>query len=212
MLYMPLQHATSLLQLGICYVASGFYYDRTFTCDRSAGTHNNRATIRETGQSDTAAVNVNCYALQVTKDVWRSRIYHWTIDKQADQSALTLALGQEFVVNYSLTLDATWTDDDRDVSGNIWIYNPAPTNEVTCRLLAVSDVVSGVGAASVNWCGLPLPSWLKAGMTLNCTYSARLPDASRRMNTATVTLQNYGYDYLKNATETVPQRHILEMK
>jgi hypothetical protein len=181
---------------------SGFIsYDKTFTCDRSAGTHNNRATIRETGQSDSASVTVNCYALRVRKDAWRSRIYHWTIDKQADQSALTLELGQPFLVNYSLTLDATFTDSNGDVSGNIWIENPAPVKKLNAKLLAVSDVVSGVGAASIK-CQRSFPTVLENGQTLNCTYTANLPDASRRMNTATVTLQNCSLDYQKNATET----------
>ena len=35
-------------------------YTRTFTCDRDAGTHNNTATIVETGQSASAAVTVTC--------------------------------------------------------------------------------------------------------------------------------------------------------
>lgn len=35
-------------------------YTRTFTCDRDKGTHENTATIRETGQSDSATVVVKC--------------------------------------------------------------------------------------------------------------------------------------------------------
>jgi len=35
-------------------------YNRTFTCDRDKGTHTNTATIRETGQSDSATVVVKC--------------------------------------------------------------------------------------------------------------------------------------------------------
>jgi hypothetical protein len=43
---------------------------------------------------------------------------------------------------------------------------------------------------------------LAPGGTLTCTYSANLPDASSRTNTATATLQNYSYDYLVNGTPT----------
>ena len=32
MLYLPLHHATLLLQMGICYMAFWFYHVRTFTC------------------------------------------------------------------------------------------------------------------------------------------------------------------------------------
>ena len=35
-------------------------YERTFTCDRDEGNHDNTATIRETGQSDDARVTVTC--------------------------------------------------------------------------------------------------------------------------------------------------------
>jgi hypothetical protein len=35
-------------------------YSRTFTCDRDKGAHSNTATIRETGQSDSATVTVTC--------------------------------------------------------------------------------------------------------------------------------------------------------
>ena len=35
-------------------------YTRTFTCDQDKGTHDNTATIRETGQSDDARVTVTC--------------------------------------------------------------------------------------------------------------------------------------------------------
>jgi hypothetical protein len=35
-------------------------YTKTFTCDQDAGSHDNTATIRETGQSDSASVTVTC--------------------------------------------------------------------------------------------------------------------------------------------------------
>jgi hypothetical protein len=57
----------------------------------------------------------------------------------------------------------------------------------------VSDIVAPGIAATVN-CGVGFPYILAAGGTLNCTYSADLPDAADRTNTATATLQNYEYD------------------
>jgi hypothetical protein len=44
------------------------------------------------------------------------------------------------------------------------------------------------------------PYTLAAGGTLNCTYSASLPDATSRTNTATATLQNYDYNYDNTST------------
>jgi len=182
------------------FSASGFVtYDKTFTCDDDAGSHDNTATIRETGQSSGPVwVTVNCYALEVTKDADTSfnRYWTWTIDKTGDQTELTLSVGQQFLVNYSVTVGATSTDDDWAVNGTISVTNPAP---MAATINSVSDVVSDVGAASVD-CGVSFPYSLAAGGTLNCTYSADLPDASSRTNTATATLQNYAYDYQLNAT------------
>jgi hypothetical protein len=94
-------------------------YSRTFTCDGDEGTHDNTATIRETGQSSSASVTVNCYALTVTKDAATSltRTWDWTIDKSADQTDLLLSTGQLFTVNYEVTVDATSSDSDWAVTG-----------------------------------------------------------------------------------------------
>jgi hypothetical protein len=168
-------------------------YDKSFTCDGDKGTHNNTATIRGTDQSDSASVTVNCYVLEVTKDAATSlkRTYKWTIDKSADQSKLTLAVGQQFQVNYSVIVNVSgFTDSDWAVTGNIAVHNPAP---IAGTINSVTDQVSGVGAAVVN-CGVTFPYTLTAGGTLNCTYSLSLPDAANRTNTATATLQNYTYD------------------
>lgn len=171
-------------------------YDRTFTCDGDEGTHNNTATIVETGQSDSASVTVNCYELVVTKDADTSltRTWTWTIDKSADQSELTLSPGQQFQVNYEVTVDATSVDSEWAVRGNIWIANSNPTRDAS--LTAVSDVVSPNIAASVNCPSLTVP----AGGSLHCTYSADLPDDTTRTNTATATLQNVSYDSMGTGT------------
>lgn len=173
-------------------------YSQTFTCDSDAGQHDNTATIRETGQSSSASVTVTCYALQVTKNAATSfdRTYHWTIDKSADQTELTLSTGQVFLVNYTVVVDATYTDDNYAVSGNIEVNNPAP---IAATINGVSDLVSPDITATVN-CGVSFPYSLAAGGTLSCTYNADLPDNGARTNTATATLQNYSYD--KDLTPT----------
>ncbi len=168
-------------------------YSKTFTCDADAGSHGNVATIRETGQPASASVLVHCYVLEVSKDAHTSftRTYAWTIDKWADQSMLTLAIGEQFLVNYSVEVDATYTDSDWAVEGMIQVKNPAP---VPATLNGVSDVVSPDIAASVD-CGVSFPYVLGAGTTLQCIYNADLPDASGRTNQAVATLQNYDYLY-----------------
>ncbi len=183
------------------FSTSGYVtYDKTFTCDADEGLHENTATIRETGQSDSALVTVTCWAPEVTLDIdpdtFFTRTYHWTIDKSADQTSLTLSTGQQFQVNYSITVDATYTDSDFSVYGNIWVYNPAPIpatiNDVS--VLIAPDIAGVVSS------GVTFPYSLPAGGTLHCTYTASLPDASTRSVTATVTLQNYDYDWQMNAT------------
>jgi len=179
-------------------------YSKSFTCNDDEGQNDNTATITydddgTTGPSDNASVQVNCFALAVTKDASTSfdRTYHWSIDKSADQSSLTLAPNQTFLVNYTVLVTATgYTDSDWAVNGNIHVHNPAPMD---ATLNSVSDVVSGVGAANVD-CGVTFPYTLVADGTLNCTYSADLPDATSRTNTATATLQNYSYDKDGNGT------------
>jgi len=122
-------------------------------------------------------------SLEVTKDATTSytRTYNWTVDKTADQSALTLSAGQQFLVNYSVTADATFKDSNLTVSGNISVYNPGSS---AVEIDNVTDDVSGI-AATVD-CGITFPYSLAAAGTLNCTYSATLPDDSSRINTATV--------------------------
>lgn len=174
-------------------------YDETYTCDSDKGTKSNTATIKETGQSDSASVTVNCYALDVKKDATTAfkRTYTWQIKKTGDQSSLTLSTGQQFKVNYTADLSATSADSDWGVSGNISVKNPAP---IAAVINSVSDVVSGAGAATVDFGSVTFPYTLAAGATLTGTYSKTLPNADTRTNTATATLQNYSYDYQFKAT------------
>ena len=111
-----------------------------------------------------------------------TRTYHWTIDKSADQSGLTLSIGQQFLVNYEVTVDSSYTDSDWAVSGDITITNP---NSCDATIESVTDEISGYGAVTVD-CGVAFPYSLTAGETLTCSYSASLPDGSSRTNTATV--------------------------
>lgn len=166
-------------------------YSRTFACDADEGQHDNTATIVETGQSDSASVQVNCYQLSVSKDADESytRTYDWNIDKSADQDSLTLMPGETFPVNYSVTVDvAGYTDSAWHVDGNITIHNNHPS--MAADLTGVADVIFDGISASVNCPSLTVP----AGGDLVCTYSSDLPDATTRLNTATATQQNYDYD------------------
>ena len=165
-------------------------YTRTFTCG-SSGVHGNTATIQETGQSDSASVSLQCYALAASKDAETDldRTWEWTIDKAADQQDLVLSPGQQHLVNYTVKLGATSTDDGWSVHGTIQISNPHPTR--AALLLGVADSVGGI-PATVD-CGVTFPYQLAAGGNLSCSYSADLPSAATRTNTATATRQAFAY-------------------
>jgi hypothetical protein len=187
---------------GFAFSASGSQsYTKTFTCDADSGTHGNTATIVETGQSDSAAVTVNCYGLSVAKDAATSftRKYQWTIAKKADPSETTVATGDSFTAGYTIDVGATYADSGHQVTGTITVGNPAP---MAATINSLADVVTGVGAASVDCGTATFPLTLPGGGTLTCTYSASLPDATDRTNTATATLQNHAYDSSGTPTDT----------
>src|SRR5690606_4961440 len=91
---------------------------------------------------------------------------------------LTLALGQAFTADYQVTVEATAID--HAVSGAIEVHNPAPIDAV---IDSVADVIS-TDIAAVVTCGVTFPYTLAAGETLECSYSAELPDDTDRTNTA----------------------------
>lgn len=177
-------------------------YLKTFTCC-DAGTNNNTATMYKKGTDevlgqDSATVTVNCYNLTVTKTAETSftRTYNWTIEKVGNVTYYRLMIGETAGVSYNVTVDASYTDSDWKVVGQISVHNPAP---IAANITSITDIISPDIAADVDF-GVTFPYTLAAGATLSGTYNATLPDATCRTNTATVTLQNYNYDYELVAT------------
>ena len=166
-------------------------YTRTFACGADQGVHGTVATIVETGQSDSASVAVQCHTLQVGKDARAAltRTWDWTIEKSADQTELLLTPGQQFLVNYTVALDASAVDSDWRASGTITVVNPNPLQGAL--LLSVADVAGG-HTADVD-CGVAFPHLLAPGGTLTCTYTVDLPSGANRTNTATATRQAFAY-------------------
>ena len=143
-------------------------------------------------------MTVNCYALGVTKDTdasFTTTCTTWAIDKSSDDingHNLLLNVGQTYDYIYEVTVTNTGSSDSAwAVEGDIDVHNPAP---IDATLNSVSDVISGPIVADVD-CGVTFPYTLVAGGTLECTYSADLPNANARTNTATATLQNHAYDH-----------------
>jgi len=169
-----------------------FTYYRTVGYD-APGTYYVENTATADGQEASANVPIEVYALKVNKDAYTSfnRYYTWTIDKWADQDALTLATGEQFLVNYQVTVDAGYQDKDFAVQGKIYVRNPAP---IAATLNGVEDTLPEAANLNVD-CGVTFPYELAADSTLQCAYSADLPDAASRVNTAKATLQNYAFGW-----------------
>jgi hypothetical protein len=137
-------------------------YDVSYS---TAGDFTNTATLhQEPGYGgDIAAqatVHVNVYKLQVSKTASTSftRTWSWTVQKSADQSALTLAQGESFPVNYTVhvsaasaaSADSAWT-----VHGQITLTNPAPMDAT----VSVADIMpGGVGVTLTDDQDNPLPT------------------------------------------------------
>ncbi|HSJ74978.1 MAG TPA: hypothetical protein VK899_02160, partial [Gemmatimonadales bacterium] len=166
-------------------------YARTFGCNGDQGIHGNTATIVQTGQSDSASVAIQCYGLQVSKDARTSltRTWDWTIAKSADQTDVLLTPGQQFLVNYQVSVGASSTDSDWTARGTITVVNPNPLRGAL--LLSVADL-AGTITGTVT-CSVSFPYLLGPGGTLSCPYTANLPSAAPRTNTGTAKLQNFSY-------------------
>lgn len=124
------------------------------------------------------------YEVRVTKTATPSfeRKYTWSIDKNAQQTSLTLAQGETFMMGYSVDVSASPADSGHAVSGTITVFNPAP---VAATITAVSD--SFAGSPIAVSCPVDFPVSLPTGESLLCTYSQALGGATNGTNTATVT-------------------------
>lgn len=181
-------------------------YNRDFVCPANPTAYTNgvytapavvnTATIDETGDSDTATVNVKCYAPVVSKTAatYYERDWTWTITKTGDQTNLTLSPGQSHVVNYTVVVSATKTDSAFKVSGTITVVNPNPDAAMTVALAdALSDGTTATISADAdcNYAGgnLTVPK----GGTATCDYVANPADADAGTNTATATLNTVAF-------------------
>jgi hypothetical protein len=180
-------------------------YNRTFNCTQD-GTVTNTATIQETGQSDSASVQINCYELEIAKTVATAfnRTYAWNVSKVAEWNGqpvtapLNLSIGNTTEVDYEVSARANATDSNWRVTGNISVHNPAPIPAV---INSVTDIVSSDIAGNVT-CNVTFPYNLTPNSTLNCTYTAQVPNNQSTRNLATVRLQNHAFRPGMNGTST----------
>ena len=166
-------------------------YSKSYSCGANAGENRNTAVIRETQQSADAAVMIYCYDLVVSKDVTPtfSRVFNWTIDKIADKAEMDLRGCVTGTVNYSVKVENTYIDNEFAVTGKITVYNPAP---IDATINSIEDILPAASNMVVD-CSVSFPYTLAAGQSMECSYSADLPDNDQRINLAVATLQNHSY-------------------
>lgn len=166
-------------------------YTRTFTCDADEGTHDNTATITQTGADDDASVSVTCYIPEVTKTVNTAKVraFNWTLTKSVTPEQWDMFDGDTGTSLYTLDVTRTGLDSGFVASGAIAVYNPAP---MAAEIVSVSDLLSlGTSIPATVDCGGVGPYTIASLDTLDCTYTAHVPDETSGTNTATATLQNY---------------------
>lgn len=125
------------------------------------------------------------YELAVSKTAATSyvRTFQWDIEKTAVPATWQLFDGDQGTSTWTVSVEKTgYVDSGWTASGQITVENATP---FAATITDVSDVISGFGAVAVD-CGVSLPYDLPAGGSLACSYSAALPDANGRVNTATV--------------------------
>lgn len=129
--------------------------------------------------------------LQIFKTATTSydRTWNWDIEKTANQSDFgTINFGEIKTATYTVTLSATSTDSNWNVSGTITIFN-ATTNPAAI-IQSVSDFLNFSGTATVT-CGVSFPYTLPGGQTLICTYSKNVNGTNDSLNTVEVMAITY---------------------
>jgi hypothetical protein len=197
-------------------------YAHTFACDADEGANKNTVTLTgDHGFQKTAwsTVTIDCFALDVEKDAETTftRTFDWAIDKWAgDRLDPTfelgpLAPGEGALLTYSIEVKTTgYTDSNWKVTGNITVENPAP---ISVMIDSVTDLVSpDIGATVICMDGeneitfpweMPAAEDEETPAVLECTYTADLPNADTRTNTATATIQNRSFQYDAEAESVV---------
>jgi hypothetical protein len=177
-------------------------YSKDFACssdpnDYQNGTYSysltNTAKINETGQTDTATVDVDCYAPVVSKTAAGTydKTYSWTIDKTADGEYWKFIGDPAWTHDFKVAVDQSIADSKFLVSGTITVENPNPDAAMT---VALKDVLSTGETATLTDCTSPIT--VPAGGSKDCKYEATPASQADGTNTATATLN--GIDFAKS--------------
>jgi len=167
--------------------------------------YDNTATVQKTESGITtviksaeAAVVKACYAPIVTETASPSvtQTLGWTINETVDPATLSMNAGESNPAHYTVAVGTEVINTNYAVSGTITVTNPNPSQPMT---VTVTDMLAGGINATVDCGGGSATLTAPANSSATCTYSANLPDSETRLNTATATLNNIGF----NDTATV---------
>ncbi|MDH5504571.1 MAG: hypothetical protein OEY98_11175, partial [Acidimicrobiia bacterium] len=144
------------------------------------------------GTPATATVDVTCYIPVVSKtaDGSSDERHEWGIEKDFDET-YDLFAGQSVTHDYEIKLTETVTYENFEVTGEIKVTNPHPTESMT---VTIADQLDDLTDATIDGCtggtltgdSLEIP----ADTTATCDYTASPSDDDAEENTATVTTEN----------------------
>ncbi len=165
-----------------CPTDTSLYIDGVYTL-----THENIATITQTGQSDTAIVTVQCYIWDVSKTANGSynNQYEWDITKTVDPESQSGLAGDTLEWTWSIIWNSSFVSEvNHAVEGVITVNNPS-NMELT---VDVADQLSGGFAATVtcNDADGGTALTIAANGSGTCDYTAA-PGSQLAQNTATAT-------------------------
>ena len=189
--------------LGTSSADDAFHYDVTKECstnrqdyadDNFVVKRPNKAKIVETNNDeDTETVTWECVAPpQAALDVDKTatpklvKTWTWTVDKSADQTALTLSSGQLLNVNYTVDYDAT-SEDAYTAFGTIKITNLS-TEETVISIVDTLPVNLRDCTGFLSGHTTPAGTETIAALGIaTCSYDITLENGNTVTNTVTVT-------------------------
>lgn len=110
-----------------------------------------------------------------------TRDYSWSIDKSANAPA-SVAKGSALTVSYTVAMSRSFTDSEFAINGRVSVLNAG--YGASGALDGVAVDVGGVAASVI--CPVTFPATIANGASLECDYSAALPNSDTRTVTATV--------------------------
>jgi hypothetical protein len=165
-------------------------YPMTFTDPAGTCTsHENIATIQQTGATDKVTVTVCVGAdLTVSKTAVPSftRNYTWSIDKAVDKTVVK-QFGGTATFNYTVNVwQLGFTDSSWKVTGNITVNNPNDWEAISADL---TDLVDNGGSCTLNQDSVLVPA---SGST-TVGYSCNFTSGASGINTATASWDKVAY-------------------